>query len=82
MAWRNSHRDFTGHSFEKAGVDWPIDYPDLAPYYDELEEQLALLADDTQSESGLSLLQAIFFYAKEKDCPDARRATRRRRFVR
>jgi choline dehydrogenase-like flavoprotein len=42
VAWRNSHRDFKGYSFEKAGVDWPIDYPDLAPYYDELEEQVGV----------------------------------------
>ena len=34
VAWRLSHRDFKGKSIEGAGADWPIDYSDLAPYYD------------------------------------------------
>jgi choline dehydrogenase-like flavoprotein len=42
VAWRYSHRDFKGYSFEKAGLDWPIDYPDLEPYYTELEEQVGV----------------------------------------
>ena len=34
VAWRLSHRDFKGRSIDGAGEDWPIDYEDLAPYYD------------------------------------------------
>ena len=39
VAWRLSHRDFKGRSIDGAGEDWPIDYPDLAPYYDIVEKE-------------------------------------------
>jgi glucoside 3-dehydrogenase (cytochrome c) catalytic subunit len=42
VAWRLSHRDFKGHSYEGAGVDWPIDYSDLAPYYDQIETEVGV----------------------------------------
>lgn len=43
-------------------------------WYDELDEQLVLLADKTQSQAGLRLLEAIQLYSKEKDSPTARQA--------
>lgn len=43
-------------------------------WYDELEEQLVLLVDESQSEAGLNLLEAIFLFSKDQDCPDARQA--------
>jgi choline dehydrogenase-like flavoprotein len=42
VAWRFSHRDFKGRSIEDAGEDWPIDYPDLAPYYDRIEREVGV----------------------------------------
>ena len=42
VAWRLSHRDFKGKSIEGAGADWPIDYPDLAPYYDRIEREVGV----------------------------------------
>lgn len=42
VAWRQSHRDFKGRSIEGAGEDWPIDYPDLAPYYDRIEREVGV----------------------------------------
>lgn len=42
VAWRFSHRDFKGRSIEGAGEDWPIDYPDIAPYYDEVEREVGV----------------------------------------
>lgn len=42
VAWRQSHRDFKGKSIEGAGEDWPIDYPDLAPYYDIVEREVGV----------------------------------------
>ncbi len=36
VAWRQSHRDFKGKSIDGGGEDWPIDYPDLAPYYEKI----------------------------------------------
>jgi glucoside 3-dehydrogenase (cytochrome c) catalytic subunit len=42
VSLRLSHRDFRGYSFESAGADWPIDYPDLAPYYDRIETEVGV----------------------------------------
>lgn len=42
VAWRLSHRDFKGRSIDGAGEDWPIDYPDLAPYYDQIEREVGV----------------------------------------
>ncbi len=42
VAWRLSHRDFKGRSLDGAGQDWPIDYPDLAPYYDRIEREVGV----------------------------------------
>ncbi|MBI3473766.1 MAG: GMC family oxidoreductase [Candidatus Solibacter usitatus] len=42
VAWRYSHRDFKGRSIDGAGEDWPIDYPDLAPYYDQVEREVGV----------------------------------------
>ncbi|MEO7651985.1 MAG: GMC family oxidoreductase [Bryobacteraceae bacterium] len=42
VAWRFSHRDFKGRSIEGAGEDWPIDYSDLAPYYDKIEREVGV----------------------------------------
>lgn len=40
VAWRFSQRDFKGRSIDGAGEDWPIDYTDLAPYYDRIEREV------------------------------------------
>jgi len=37
-AWRNVPNDFRIHSLYGVGVDWPISYDDLEPYYQEAEE--------------------------------------------
>ena len=42
VAWRQSHRDFKGRSIDGVGEDWPIDYPDLAPYYDKIEREVGV----------------------------------------
>jgi choline dehydrogenase-like flavoprotein len=42
VAWRQSQRDFKGASFEGAGEDWPIDYNDLAPYYERIEREVGV----------------------------------------
>ena len=42
VAWRQGHRDFKGKSIDGAGEDWPIDYPDLAPYYDIVEREVGV----------------------------------------
>jgi choline dehydrogenase-like flavoprotein len=42
VAWRLSHRDFKGRSIDGAGEDWPIDYADLAPYYEKIEREVGV----------------------------------------
>src|SRR5947209_406341 len=42
VTWRRSHRDFKGRSIDGAGEDWPIDYSDLAPYYDQIEREVGV----------------------------------------
>jgi choline dehydrogenase-like flavoprotein len=42
VAFRQSHRDFKGRSIDGVGEDWPIDYPDLAPYYDRIEREVGV----------------------------------------
>lgn len=42
VAWRLSHRDFKGRSIDGVGEDWPIDYDDLAPYYEKIEREVGV----------------------------------------
>ncbi len=42
VALRFSHRDFKGYTIDGAGADWPIDYPDMAPYYDRIEREVGV----------------------------------------
>jgi choline dehydrogenase-like flavoprotein len=42
VALRFSQRDFKGRTLEGAGEDWPIDYKDLAPYYDTIEREIGV----------------------------------------
>jgi len=42
VALRLSHRDFKGRSIDGAGEDWPIDYGDLAPYYEKIEREVGV----------------------------------------
>ncbi|NDU99383.1 GMC oxidoreductase [Pseudoroseicyclus tamaricis] len=49
MRW--SDDDFRAHSLTGNGVDWPISYDDLAPYYDEVEGFLGLYGNADGVES-------------------------------
>jgi choline dehydrogenase-like flavoprotein len=42
VALRLSHRDLKGRSIDGAGEDWPIDYSDLAPYYEKIEREVGV----------------------------------------
>jgi choline dehydrogenase-like flavoprotein len=42
VAWRYSQRDFKGSTYEGAGEDWPLDYADLAPYYERIEREVGV----------------------------------------
>ncbi|WP_232491241.1 GMC family oxidoreductase [Mycobacterium dioxanotrophicus] len=38
--------DFRTHSIDGVGVDWPIDYADLRPYYEQIEAELPVAGQD------------------------------------
>ena len=42
VALRMSQRDFKGRQHDGAGEDWPIDYSDMAPYYDRIEREVGV----------------------------------------
>jgi len=42
VALRFSQRDFKGQQHDGAGEDWPIDYADMAPYYDQIEREVGV----------------------------------------
>jgi len=43
VAWRFSQRDFKGKDHDGgAGENWPLDYRELAPYYDSIEREVGV----------------------------------------
>jgi choline dehydrogenase-like flavoprotein len=42
VALRFSQRDFKGRQHDGAGEDWPVDYADMAPYYDRVEREVGV----------------------------------------
>jgi choline dehydrogenase-like flavoprotein len=38
--------DFTTYSSDGVGADWPIDYYDLKPYYEQIEQELPVAGED------------------------------------
>lgn len=46
IALRMGPYDFKPQSRDGMGIDWPIDYPDLAPYYDKTEELIGVFGSN------------------------------------
>ncbi|MEX2260855.1 MAG: GMC family oxidoreductase [Bryobacteraceae bacterium] len=68
VAWRFSQRDFKGRSMEGAGEDWPIDYADLAPWYERVEREVGVCG----SRDGLEdLPDGVFLPPVPMKCSDA-----------
>ncbi|MGH9667540.1 MAG: GMC oxidoreductase [Bryobacteraceae bacterium] len=42
VALRMSQRDFKGRDHDGAGANWPVDYKDMAPYYDRVEREVGV----------------------------------------
>jgi choline dehydrogenase-like flavoprotein len=42
QSYRYSQQDLKGHSFDGHGADWPIDYKDLVPYYELVEDYVGI----------------------------------------
>lgn len=41
-SYRFSQQDLKGYSFDGAGADWPLDYKDLVPYYELVEDYVGI----------------------------------------
>ena len=41
-SYRYSQQDLKGYSFDGAGTDWPLDYKDLVPYYELVEDYVGI----------------------------------------
>ncbi len=66
-SWRLSQRDFKGRRHDGAGEDWPIDYADLAPYYERLEKEVGVCGDRDGLED---LPDGVFLPAVAYKCSD------------
>src|SRR5579875_402701 len=42
VSLRFSQRDFKGRDHDGAGENWPVDYADIAPYYDRIEREVGV----------------------------------------
>ncbi|MEP7366359.1 MAG: GMC family oxidoreductase, partial [Acidobacteriota bacterium] len=42
VAWRYSARDFQGKSHDGAGENWPLQYSDMAPWYEKIEKEVGV----------------------------------------
>ncbi len=67
VALRLSQRDFKGRQHDGAGEDWPIDYADLAPYYDRVEKEIGVCGNYDHLED---LPDGIFMPPVPMKCTD------------
>jgi choline dehydrogenase-like flavoprotein len=51
ISLRNGPYDFKPHSRDGLGFDWPIDYGDVAPYYDKVEMLIGVYGDNDGMEN-------------------------------
>jgi choline dehydrogenase-like flavoprotein len=80
LSYRLSPLDFKAASFDGHGVDWPLAYDDLAPYYDLVEEYIGVSG---QAEGAYELPDGRFLPPMPLTCPEVRfRDRARERFGR
>jgi choline dehydrogenase-like flavoprotein len=82
QSYRHSPQDFEANAREGVGVDWPIRYEDLAPWYDEVErwigvsgsrEGLAQLPDGVfQPPMAMNVVETTFKSKVESRFPERR----------
>ena len=65
QSYRHSVMDFEGNAREGVGVDWPIRYRDLAPWYDYVERFIGVSG---QSEGLASLPDGVFQPPMDMNC--------------
>ena len=69
LSFRLSELDFKAASFDGYGVDWPLGYDDLAPYYDLVEEYIGVSG---QAEGAYELPDGRFLPPMPLTCPEVR----------
>jgi choline dehydrogenase-like flavoprotein len=67
VALRMSQRDLKGRQHDGAGEDWPINYSDLAPYYDRIEREVGVCGNYDHLED---LPDGIFLPPVPMKCTD------------
>jgi len=76
QSYRMSDLDFRAPSRDGVGVDWPISYADLAPYYDRVERYVGISG---QAEGLAHFPDGQFLPPMEMTCPEKRLRTVLRR---
>jgi choline dehydrogenase-like flavoprotein len=51
ISLRNGPYDFKPHARDGLGIDWPLDYADVAPYYDKVEMLIGVYGDNDGMEN-------------------------------
>jgi choline dehydrogenase-like flavoprotein len=69
QSYRLSQQDLKGRSFDGAGEDWPLDYQDLAPYYDIVESYIGVSG---RAEGVEELPDGEFLPPMEMTCAETR----------
>ena len=73
QSYRLSQQDLKGKSFDGYGEDWPLDYDDLVPYYDIVEEYVGISG---QPEGVPELPDGKFHPAMAMSCAEMQLRTR------
>lgn len=73
QSYRFSQQDLKGKSFDGFGEDWPINYDDLVPYYDLVEDYVGITG---QAEGVPELPDSRFHPAMPLSCAETRIRTR------
>src|SRR5436190_5446341 len=75
QSYRLSDLDFKAASVDGVGIDWPLSYADLEPYYDLVEEYVGISG---QAEGVYELPDGRFLPPMPLTCPEARLRDRAR----
>jgi choline dehydrogenase-like flavoprotein len=73
QSYRFSQQDLKGASFDGHGIDWPLDYKDLEPYYDLVEDYVGIsgLAENLPELPDSRFQPAMAFTCAEQQARDA-----------
>src|SRR3569833_3611447 len=67
VSLRFSQRDFKGRDHDGAGENWPVDYAEMAPYYDRIEREVGVCGNYDHLED---LPDGVFLPPAPMKCTD------------